>query len=156
MPGGSGAPLSANELELIDSALELVKDQLLPEARALIEKKGAWEEEDGKYYTTCVDKKACVFVVYNKDGIAQCSIEKAWHAGHTDWRKPISCHLFPVRVADFGGPYLHYEEIEECEDGRALGEREELSLIESLQEPLIRAFGEQAYEKLKEAAEKRI
>lgn len=155
MPGGSGAPLTQNELELVEQAYEIVRDDILPEARSVVERNGTWEQEDGKLYTSCVDKQACVFVVYGQDNIAQCAIEKAWHEGKTDWRKPLSCHLFPIRITDFGGPYLHYEEIEECEDGKVLGESQDIHLLEALEEPLTRAFGAEAYSKLLEAAQKR-
>lgn len=155
MPGGSGAPLTPDELEPLEAAYDLVKDDLLAEAREAVAKQGPWVQEDGKLYTTCVDNKACVFVVYGENDIAQCAIEKAWHEGGSTWRKPLSCHLFPIRVTDFGGPYLHYEEIDECEDGRKLGEEVDVHLVHALQEPLTRAFGEEAYTKLIEAAEKR-
>jgi hypothetical protein len=82
------------------------------------------------------------------DGVATCAIEKAWHAGYTAFRKPLSCHLFPIRVANFGGPYLHYEKFDECTPGRALGEQLGLPLVVALKDALVRAFGTEIYERM--------
>ena len=78
-----------------------------------IEELGFYEGESGDYATTCIDDKDCVFV-YREKGIAKCAIEKAFNEGKISFRKPISCHLYPIRVNKFGGDILRYHEISEC------------------------------------------
>jgi hypothetical protein len=92
----------------------------------------------------CVDQQECVFV-YLDDGIAKCSFERAWQEGMISWRKPISCHLFPIRVHTMGRDFLRYVEIEECAGGRKHGSEEGVSLVEFLKEPLVRRYGEAWY-----------
>lgn len=101
----------------------------------------------GDRSVACIDDADCVFVYY-ENSVAKCAIEKAYHNGESDFRKPLSCHLFPIRIADFGGPYLHYEQIEECEPGRELGARLGIPMVESLKDSLVRAFGEKAYARM--------
>ena len=81
-----------------------------------------------------------------------CSTEKAFHAGESTFRKPLSCHLFPIRVANFGGPYLHYEEFEECKPGREMGAEKGIRLVDSVSSALSRAFGEDVAQKIISAA----
>ena len=90
--------------------------------------------------------------MFYEKNVAKCALERAFHNGESDFRKPLSCHLFPIRVANFGGPYLHYEQIEECEPGREMGARLGIPLVESLKDPLIRAYGERTYERIRAAS----
>jgi hypothetical protein len=102
--------------------------------------------------TRSFKNKACVFVYYEKD-IAKCSLEKAFLDGKTDFRKPISCHLFPIRISVFGGDILRFENFEECSPALERGEEEEVNLIDFLAEPLKRKYGTNWYLKLKEIME---
>ena len=88
--------------------------------------------------------------VYFEAGVARCSFERAYEEGLTDWRKPLSCHLFPIRLRQFGKEFLRYEKIEECAPGRLKGETERIPLHEFLREPLIRRYGESWYRKFTE------
>lgn len=151
LPGGAGAPLADTEVELVRSAVEHALPYLSERSRSYIQAHGAVEGFPGQYATTCIDDKDCVFVMYD-DGIATCAIEKAWHAGATAFRKPLSCHLFPIRVANFGGPYLHYEKFDECAPGRALGEQLGLPLVVALKDALVRAYGAEIYERMLDIA----
>ncbi len=140
LPGGGGAPVRDDEVSAMHDAVEAAL-AYLPEDRADdIRKNGFLEGPVGHKSTRCIDDRDCVFVVYNGD-VAACSIERAWHAGTSTFRKPLSCHLFPIRVADFGGPYLHYQKFDECAPGRARGQRESVPLLETVQEALERAYG---------------
>ncbi len=97
LAGGTGAPLLDDELEQIENAFPLVKSLLPKEHLEFIKQFGLYEGESGFYTTMCFNNRACVFVFY-EEGIARCAFEKAFKAGKLKWRKPISCHLFPIRV----------------------------------------------------------
>lgn len=151
-PGDFGAPLKDEELALIEQAAPFAMEYLSDKAKKTIAKNGIYEGRPGKYTTNCINKKDCVFVYY--DGkIALCALEKAYMDGKTEFRKPISCHLFPIRVGNFGGEYLYYEKIDECEPGRDMGSRERITLCNSLKDSLTRAYGEEWFLKLVDAVQ---
>ncbi|MCU0329957.1 MAG: DUF3109 family protein [Candidatus Kapabacteria bacterium] len=152
LPGGYGAPLADAEVEAIRQAVPAALPYLSERNRAILAAHDPVDGHPGHYTTRCIDDADCVFVAYTSDGVATCSIEKAWHAGESAFRKPLSCHLFPIRIAHFGGPYLHYEQFDECEPGRQQGEHLQLPLVESLREPLIRAYGEETYQRILDEA----
>lgn len=106
----------------------------------------------GDHTTLCIDDADCVFVFY-EDGAAKCAIERAFFNGETSFRKPISCHLFPARVADFGGPYIYYEEIPECRPALENGKHTGVRAYQMLRDSLTRAFGEEWYGRLTAFAE---
>jgi hypothetical protein len=144
MKGGAGAPLLDKEVQMIRDAVVPASRYLSTRSLKILAKENPVVGSKGDHTTLCIDDADCVFVFY-EDGAAKCAIEKAYFNGETDFRKPISCHLFPARVADFGGPYIYYEEIPECrpalENGRETGVR----AFEMLKESLVRAFGEEWY-----------
>jgi hypothetical protein len=143
-----GAPLIHEELEQIENVLDIVKEYL-PEGHKLeIEKKGFYENKDSELMTRSFNNKACVFVYY-ENSIAKCGIEKAFQDGRTDFRKPISCHLFPIRISDFGGDILRFEKFDECSPALTKGKEEKMDLIEFCKESLIKKYGENWYLKLK-------
>ena len=107
---------------------------------------GLTEGVKGDFATPCLEGKECVFV-YFEDGVARCSFERAYERGLTDWRKPLSCHLFPIRIRHFGKDFIRYEMIEECAPARRRGETEGIPLHDFLREPLIRRYGEAWYRK---------
>lgn len=142
--GGRGAPLEDDEVLEIQKAFPLVKQYLSPANLRTIERKGFVDGSLGDFATSCVDDRECVFAYFDGD-IAKCSFERAYLEGATDWRKPISCHLFPIRVRKFGQEFLRYEEIDECAAARERGEKTQVKLSAFLQEPLTRKFGESWY-----------
>jgi len=144
LAGGRGAPLEDDEVLEIHKAYPSVRPSLSEKSIAVIERGGLIDGQRGDYATMCIEQRECVFVYFDY-GIAKCSFERAFLEGKTDWRKPISCHLFPVRVRRFGEDFLRYEVIEECEDGRAFGEQQNVKLHEFLKEPLTRKYGEVWY-----------
>lgn len=144
-----GAPLMPEELELIENVLDKVKDYLPEKHRLEIEVKGFYERKDNELMTRSFNNKACVFVYY-ENGVAKCGIEKAFLDGKTDFRKPISCHLFPIKISEFGGDVLRFEKFSECSPALERGEKEEINLIDFLQESLVRKYGSNWYLKLKE------
>jgi len=142
LEGGRGAPLEDPEVEQIRKALPLVEPLLNTRQREVIRQTGGVEGKPGDHATCCVDHKECVFVYFD-DSVARCSFEKAYLEGRSSWRKPVSCHLYPIRVLSAGREYLRYDRIEECAPGRARGHASRVPLHEFLREPLERRFGKE-------------
>ncbi len=141
--GDHGAPVLEEEVEEMERNYEAAKKYLDKRSIDIIERDGFIEEkEDGKY-TRCIEHKDCVFVYYGDDDIAKCAIEKAYHNGESSFRKPVSCHLYPIRVGDFGGDYLYYDRIKECKPGRLNGRANDIHLADSVKEALERRFGKE-------------
>ena len=151
LPGGAGAPLLEEEIKPLLLAVPSTLSYLNEKSLEWLAANDPVEGKRGDRSVGCIDDAACVFVFYEKN-VAKCALERAFHNGESDFRKPLSCHLFPIRVANFGGPYLHYEQIEECEPGREIGARLGIPLVESLKDPLIRAYGERTYERIRAAS----
>ncbi|MBI5215828.1 MAG: DUF3109 family protein [Ignavibacteriae bacterium] len=145
MPGGRGAPLLESEIPEIERAFPVVRKYLPVSHLQVIQEQGMYEGFPGYRATMCVDEGACVFVYYDDD-IARCSLERAFLNGETVWKKPISCHLFPVRVSVTPRTTIRYEEIESCKPALERGKKEEIPLFEFLKEPLVRSFGEAWYQ----------
>lgn len=145
IPGGRGAPLRDSELDEIREAFPAVKKYLSQEHLQTIEERGLFEGRPGNYTTTCVENRACVFVTF-ENGIAKCSFEKAYLQNEIGWRKPISCHLFPIRVDEGNQTRLRYEFLAECSPALERGDREGVYLSDFLNEALTRAFGQEWYE----------
>ncbi len=147
-PGEYGAPLLNEEISIIESFLENVKEFLSSRAIEIINSSGFYRGGTNHYTTQCIDKRDCVFVYYD-NVIAKCALEKAYLAKKTNWRKPLSCHLFPIRIKKYSQIHLHYEKIPECLPGIVKGTINNQHLIISLNEALIIAFGEDWTNKVK-------
>lgn len=144
-----GAPLKNEEIKLIDEILETLKTYLPSEHITEIEQFGFYDMDQNELMTRSVNRKACVFVFY-ESGIAKCGIEKAYLDGKTDFRKPISCHLFPIRVSDFNGDVLRFEKFDECSPALEEGKSKNITVAEFCEEPLNRLYGKKWYSKFKE------
>ena len=154
--GDRGAPLEPEERAELERILPIVRKDLRPEALAVIEAEGVWvEEEPGEYATTCVGGRECVFVRYEGDAkrpVAKCAIQQAYHEGRVDFEKPISCHLFPIRVEAYGGTdVLNYEQIDLCAPAVVHGRRRGVQLFDFLRAPLTRKYGAAWYESFRDA-----
>jgi hypothetical protein len=143
LPGGRGAPLDDAEVGELRRAFGAARKYLSARSLQSIEAQGFVEGFPGHYHTTCIDDKDCVFVVM-EEGIARCALEKAHLAGETAWRKPISCHLYPLRISP-DGAQVRYERIAECIPGAERGAAEDIALVDFLREPLERRFGRSWY-----------
>ena len=154
--GDSGAPLEADERERLEEVLPAVRHRLRPEAVEVIEECGVWEEVGaGQYATTCVGQAECVFVTY-RGPVASCAIHEAALEGKVDWPKPISCHLYPVRIEGLGEyEALNYEQVGICEPGVRHGRREGAQLADFLRQPLVRRYGEAWYREFEAALAER-
>lgn len=144
-----GAPLSEEEITQISGLLPRVKKYLPAEHLKEIEDHGFYEDKDGELLTRSLDHKACVFVHYEND-VAKCSLEKLYFDEGTSFRKPLSCHLFPIRVNKFGGDVLRFEKFNECEPAKEKGKEENITVAEFCGESLIRSYGNNWYNKMKE------
>ncbi|MBN8833905.1 MAG: hypothetical protein ABS68_03500 [Niastella sp. SCN 39-18] len=155
--GDAGAPLEKNELKEIDNALEAVLPYLHEESKKEIEKQGryVYDPEFG-WVTPTINSKICVYGMKDKNGIVKCGIEQAYLDGKIKWKKPISCHLFPVIVKksrDGKTEFANYEPREDhCKAACALGKKLKVPVYQFLKEPLIRKFGEPFYQALEAVA----
>lgn len=123
---------------------------MLPERnRDSIKKDGFFEQKSGELLTRSIDNKDCVFVYYDNN-IAKCAIEKAFFEGKIDFRKPISCHLFPIRISQFGGDIVRYEKFFECAPALKLGEEKQITVAEFCKDSLERLYGKEWYKSLTE------
>lgn len=152
--GDSGAPLERKEFEQIQSILPEIWDDLSSAAKALIEEQGiAYTDYDGELVTSIINGRECVFTYFDADGTCKCSIERAWREGRIRVQKPVSCHLYPIRLQKLGEyTALNYNRWSICKPAVKLGRSEGVKIYEFLREPLIRRFGEEWYNEVCEAA----
>ena len=110
--------------------------------------------EDGDFETPLIDGADCAYVIFDEKGIALCAIEEAYNQGEVSWKKPVSCHLYPVRVKDYSEfSAVNYEKWEICDDACALGKELQVPIYKFVKEALIRKFGEDWYAELEKVAE---
>lgn len=149
--GDCGAPLEEAEIAVLQEIYPKVKPYMTKEGIAVVERHGvsALDNAD-EPCTPLVDNRECAYVVW-EEGLALCAIEKAYFDGKIDFRKPISCHLYPIRIDDYGHfKALNYHEWDVCRCAVAKGKECGEPLYSYLKEPLIRKFGEAWYEELVE------
>ena len=150
--GDAGAPITEEEYETLKRILPEVWDELLPTAQDVIKENGVgYIDEEGDLVTQIVDGKNCVFSCYGKNGMCYCAIEKLYREGKIDFYKPISCHLYPLRLKkypQFTAVNFHRWKI--CKCAEVLGRKEGVRVYQFLKEPLIRRFGEAWYAELEE------
>lgn len=153
--GDSGAPLAPGEAEALRRLLPEVRHLLSPRALAVIEELGvSYLDEDGDEVTSIVDGRDCVFTTYDEAGRCQCAYERVYYEGKTDWIKPLSCHLYPIRLSHYPDfTAVNYHKWQVCRPALKRGQREGLRVYQFLKEPLIRAFGAAWYRQLEEAAD---
>jgi hypothetical protein len=151
--GDSGAPLLKEEEKILDEIYEKVKPYMRKEGITEIENQGiSVYDADGDLTTSLVNNRECVFVTF-ENGITKCTIEKAYLDGKTEFKKPISCHLFPIRIKEYRDfDAVNYEEIKICKPACECGSKLEVPVYVFLKEPLIRKYGEAWYKELLEAA----
>lgn len=142
--GELGAPVTAVEVEAIERNLEKIKPYLPQANLDAIEELGIYEGYRGDLYLTAVSGKECVFAAADENGVVVCNIEKAYYDKKSDFLKPVSCHLFPIRVRrKYGMDQLIYMQIPECASGRDCGAAEKVRLYEFLAPALRRKYGEE-------------
>ncbi len=151
--GDSGAPLIQKEKEILEAVYEKIKPYMRAEGILAVKKQGiAVYDEDGDLTTPLVNNKECAFVFY-ESGVAKCAIEKAYINNKTDFKKPMSCHLFPIRIQEYRDfDAVNYEDIKICKSACVFGKKMKVPVYVFLKEPLIRKYGEEWYAELLEAA----
>ncbi len=152
--GDAGAPLEKAELAILLRILPEVWNDLSTDAQALIKKQGvAYIDAGGETVTSIINGKDCVFTCYDADGTCKCAIEKAYREGRISFYKPISCHLYPIRVNRYNTfQAVNYNRWSICKAAEILGKKEKLPVYQFLKEPLIRKFGTDWYARLDTAA----
>lgn len=151
--GDAGAPLNLDELKQIDDVLETVKPYLNKKSLEEIDKQGryVYDKEFG-WVTPTINNSICVYGITDQQGVVKCAIEQAYNEGKVYWKKPISCHLFPIIIKkskDGVTELVNYEPREDnCKAACSLGKKLKVPVYEFLKEPLIRKFGEDFYEAL--------
>lgn len=152
--GDAGAPLDKEETAILEEIYPVIKPYLRPEGIASIEENGAWVVgEDGDYETPLINNKECAYVIFD-GATALCGIEQAYNEGLVKWKKPISCHLYPIRIKEYSQfSAVNYNRWHICDDACVLGKELEVPVYRFLKEPLIRKYGESWYAELELVAE---
>lgn len=154
--GDAGAPVVKDEIPVLNKAFRKLKHRLTDEAIKKVMENGvvSGDSESG-YEINCVDTGECIFVERNEDGVATCAIQNAYYNGNFNWEKPISCHLYPVRLKRISGfDYANFEYIPElCKAGCINGDEKGVYLSDFLKTALVRRYGEVWYKDFKEACE---
>lgn len=152
--GESGAPITREEFAQINEILPAIWNDLSSKAQELIHQQGiAYTDTDGELVTSIVNGEECVFTWFDADGVCKCAIDSAYREGRISVQKPVSCHLYPIRLrayADFTA--VNYHRWSVCQPAVKLGRKEGVPLYRFLKEPLIRKFGEEWYHEVCEAA----
>jgi hypothetical protein len=152
--GDSGAPLEQAETEILEAIYPAVKPYMVPAGIAAVEEQGKWViDSDGDYVTPLVGgDKECAYVYFDDKGTALCAIEKAWKEGKIDYQKPVSCHLYPVRITSYKRfDAVNYDEWEICAPACACGDKLQVPVYRFVKTALIRKYGEDWYAQLEEA-----
>lgn len=148
--GDAGAPLTGEETLILARIASQLIPYMIPEGLAAIDKQGYWvQDEEGELTTPLVEGRQCAYVFFDDAGIAKCAIEKAWEQGLVDFQKPISCHLYPIRVKK----YPHYEALNYhrwplCDCARVKGKGAGVRVYRFLKDALIRKYGVEWYDDL--------
>lgn len=153
--GDLGAPLEENELLIMDAIYKEVEPYLSEEGKAAIKKQGKYIlDEDGDYSTPTIGGKECAYAIYDEKGILKCGIEEAYNDGKIKYKKPISCHLYPIRAKKYDDfEALNYDQWHICSPACELGNKLSVPVYKFLKDALTRKYGEQWYAKLCEVIE---
>jgi hypothetical protein len=152
--GDAGAPLEENETQILKDIYHKVKPFLRQEGIEAIEEQGQFViGEDGEWETPLIGKQECVYTVFDEKGIAKCGLEEAYNKGVTSWKKPVSCHLYPIRVTEYTNlTAVNYHKWQLCDPACDLGESLQVPVYKFVREALVRKFGENWYAELTEIA----
>jgi hypothetical protein len=148
--GDAGAPLDEEEANILEENIDKIKPFMRKEGIEEVDKTGVFYiDQENDIATTLVNEKECAFVFFDHNGINKCAIEKAQREGVIDFKKPLSCHLYPIRLKKFNDfTALNYSHWDICEPACSCGEKFNVPVYKFLREPLIRAFGSTFYDEL--------
>lgn len=153
--GDLGAPLAKEELPIMEEIVEKVKPYLSEEGIKEIERQGTYIlDEDGDYSTPTIGGRECAYAVYDEKGNLQCGIERAYNDGKIDFRKPVSCHLYPIRISSYEDyDAVNYDRWHICQPACILGNQLKTPVYKFCREALIRKYGEKWYAELEKEIE---
>jgi hypothetical protein len=155
--GDAGAPLEEEEISILEDYIDEIKPYMIQKGIKEINKNGVFDfDADGTFVTPLVNNRECAFVIV-EEGVNYCSIEKAFLDGRIPFRKPVSCHLYPIRISKVGDyTAVNYNKWSICKPALINGKELGVPLYQFLKEPLIRKFGMEWYDKLKDEFEKEV
>jgi len=155
--GDLGAPLEEDELEILEAIFETVKPYMSEVGKEAAEQQGLYIlDSDGDFSTTTVQGRECVFAFKDAKGYWKCAIEKAYEDKKIDFQKPISCHLYPIRITKYANyDAINYQHWSICVDACILGEKLKVPVYQFLKDPLIRKYGEKWYQALCQVIEEK-
>ncbi len=153
--GDLGAPLEESELAILDQNYDKIKPYLTGAGKLAIEEQGLYIKDfEGDYSTPTIDNRECAYALYDDKGILKCAIEEAYNDGVIDWKKPISCHLYPIRITKYDDfEALNYDRWSICAAACNFGQELGVRVYQFLKEPLIRKYGEGWYNELAQLME---
>jgi len=153
--GDAGAPLTLEEVDILEETFEVIKPFMRKEGVDIVEEQGVfYMDQDNEPVTSLVNDAECAFVYFDDNGITKCAVEQAHLEGKSDFKKPISCHLYPIRVKQFDDfTALNYDVWNICSDACTLGEQLAVPVYQFLKEPIIRAFGAPFFKELEVVSE---
>lgn len=155
--GDAGAPLTKEEMNEVKEAFEQVKPLLTQEGKKVIDEQGfyTYDKEFG-WVTPTISNGMCAYGLVDENGIVKCSFEQVYNEGKTKWKKPISCHLYPIKISkskNTDNEYVNYEPRDPmCNPGCAFGKELKVPVFKFLKEALVRKYGEDVYEVLEQIA----
>jgi hypothetical protein len=153
--GDLGAPLEQDELAVLEKNYELIKPYMTGAGKQAVEDQGLYIQDfEGDYSTPTIDNRECAYAIYDEDKTLKCAIEQAYYDGKIDWKKPISCHLYPIRVTKYDDfEALNYDRWGICNAACNFGQDLGVRVYQFLKEPLIRKYGEGWYSELEQMME---
>lgn len=148
--GDAGAPLTFEEVDILEENLDKIKPYLRDEGLKAIKEQGVfYMDQHNEPVTTLVNDAECAFVFFDENGITKCGVEQAHKEGKIDFKKPISCHLYPIRAKKFDDfTALNYDKWDICAPACDCGNKLDVPVFKFLKEPIIRAYGEVFFKEL--------
>ncbi len=151
--GEAGAPLEEEELQILMDIYPKIKPLLTKKGIEAIEDQGLFITHEGEYETPLIDGKDCAYITFDDKNVALCGIEEVYNQGEITFKKPVSCHLYPIRVQDYSEfAAVNYHKWSICDDACSLGKELQIPIYKFVKEALIRKFGEDWYAELEKVA----
>ena len=155
--GDAGAPLEKEELKILEEIQPIMKKYLRGKGLEAIDRHGPYTtNEDGEHETTLINGEDCAYVIYDKNNIALCGIEEAYNQGEITFKKPVSCHLYPIRIRQYSEfSAVNYDRWDICDDACTLGKEMKVPVFKFVKQALVRKFGQEWYDELEKINEER-
>jgi len=152
--GDAGAPVEAKERSILEEIYPKVKPFMRPIGIEAVENQGVYTtNEEGEHETPLVNGAECAYVIFDEKNTALCAIEEAYNSGEVTFKKPVSCHLYPIRVQDYSEfAAVNYHKWPICDDACTLGKELQIPIYKFVKQALIRKFGEDWYAELEKVA----